>query len=206
MKSDQLLIVFVKNILLGKVKTRLAKSIGDFGAFEVYKELVAITEMETGRLTDCDVHIYFSDVIIESKWEQNQKYVQEGDNLGERMKNAFQNSFDAGYKKVICIGSDLPDLNADIMTEGFEALNDFDTVIGPANDGGYYLLGLKTMNTAIFENKSWSQKSLLIETLADIESQELSCGLLTELNDIDTIEDLIGSSVAEKFKEYYELS
>lgn len=87
MNSEKLLIVFVKNILLGKVKTRLAQTIGDIGAFEVYKELVDITESETDRIEDVDVHIYFSDEVIESKWEGKEKFVQEGNDLGERMKD-----------------------------------------------------------------------------------------------------------------------
>ena len=126
MNSDKLLIVFVKNILLGKVKTRLAKSIGDWGAFEVYKELVDITESESERLNGVDVHIYFSDFIIDEKWKGRAKFVQEGADLGERMKNAFKNGFDSGYKQIIGVGSDLPDLNADVMLEGLDSLNDSD--------------------------------------------------------------------------------
>lgn len=206
MTSEKLLIVFVKNILLGKVKTRLAKAIGDFGAFEVYKELVEITEMETNRLEDCDIHIYFSDVIIDSKWVEKRKFVQEGASLGERMENAFKNGFDQGYKKIIGIGSDLPDLNADVMLEGFQALDEMETVFGPAEDGGYYLIGMNSLHGGIFENKSWSTDKLLDETLSDLKANKITVALLEELNDIDTIEDLKSSSLSSKFTHYYELS
>jgi uncharacterized protein len=206
MKSEKLLIVFVKNILLGKVKTRLAKSIGDFGAFEVYKELVAITEAETDRIKDVDVHIYFSDQVIESKWPDKPKFVQEGADLGERMKNAFQNGFNMGYKRVIGVGSDLPDLSADIMNEGLETLVDADTVFGPSEDGGYYLVGMNRMIDCIFDDKEWSTEGLLEATQKDLKANSYSFKLLSELNDIDNIKDLKASSVSNKFKQYYELS
>lgn len=206
MTSENLLIVFVKNILLGKVKTRLAKTIGDFGAFEVYKELVEITELETNRLENCDVHIYFSDIVIESKWPGKLKFVQEGESLGERMENAFKNGFDQGFKNIIGIGSDLPDLNADIMLEGFQALEEMQTVFGPSEDGGYYLIGMTSLHSCIFEGKSWSTDKLLEETLSDLKKNKISVSLLEELNDIDNIEDLKSSSVSSKFTHYYELS
>lgn len=205
MKSEKLLIVFVKNILLGKVKTRLAKTIGDFGAFEVYKELVDITESETARIEGVDVHIYFSDQVIESKWPGKEKFVQVGDDLGQRMKQAFERGFKAGYKRIIGVGSDLPDLSADIMEEGLEALVDDDTVFGPSEDGGYYLVGMNQMIASIFENKEWSTEGLLDATRKELSDEGYSIKLLTELNDIDNVEDLKASSVSNKFKHLYEL-
>ena len=204
--QKKLLIVFVKNILLGKVKTRLAKSIGNEGAFEVYSELVQITESETERLEGVDVHIYFSDKIIDSKWPNKRKFVQSGKDLGERMKNAFQNGFNAGYERIIGIGSDLPDLNAAVMSEGIEALIQSDTVFGPSEDGGYYLLGMNKMIDCIFDNKEWSTDGLLSATMKELSVKNYSIKLLTELNDIDTIEDLKASSVSKQFKHLYELS
>ena len=91
--TKELIIVFVKNIKLGKVKTRLAKSIGNQGAFEVYSELVKITEKAIKNLL-IDKRIYFSDAIIDTKWENHYKAVQKGENLGERMKNAFIKGFE----------------------------------------------------------------------------------------------------------------
>jgi rSAM/selenodomain-associated transferase 1 len=192
MKSKNLLIVFVKNIILGKVKTRLAKTIGDEGAFQIYSELVGITERETQK-TAVDRHIYFSDVIITSKWEADQKFVQEGADLGIRMKNAFLNGFAQGYQNIIVIGSDLPDISNEVIEAGFEQLDSKDVVFGPADDGGYYLLGMSHMTASIFDNKPWSQSTLLDVTLQELSEQKKSVALLPILNDIDTFEDLIAS-------------
>jgi len=197
--SENLLIVFAKNIKLGKVKTRLAKTVGDNAAFDVYKHLVELTEKQTEKLKCCDVHIHFSDVIIETKWVHQEKFVQRGNDLGERMRNAFQDSFDKGYERIIGVGTDLPDLNAEIMQAGLDALIDNDTVFGPAEDGGYYLIGMNNMIPCIFEEKPWSQDGLLDITIAQLLQKGYTVKPLTELNDIDNIEDLRTSSIAEKF-------
>lgn len=205
MQSKKVLIVFVKNILLGKVKTRLAKTVGDVVAFEVYKRLVQITENATAKLKDCDLHIYYSDTIIENKWPQAQHFVQEGEDLGLRMKNAFQHAFNQGYTKVIGIGSDLPDISTKIIQDGFNALDRSDTVFGPATDGGYYLIGMNQMQDYLFENKSWSTEHVLKQSIRDLEERALSHTFIHTLNDIDTIEDLINSSLANEFEELHEL-
>ena len=98
--SNNLLIVFVKNIILGKVKTRLAKTIGDLGAFAIYSELFAITEKESQKV-EIDRHIYFSDVIIPSKWEDDEKFVQEGENLGEKMLGGVWGGMQMQYYGVV---------------------------------------------------------------------------------------------------------
>ena len=190
--SKNLLIVFVKNIILGKVKTRLAKTIGDEGAFKIYRELVGITEKETLKV-NADRHIYFSDVIITSKWQGDQKFVQEGVDLGIRMHNAFLEGFAQGYENIIVIGSDLPDISNEVIQAGFDQLESNNVVFGPADDGGYYLLGMSNMTNSIFENKPWSQSTLLDVTLQELSEQQKSVALLPTLNDIDTFEDLIAS-------------
>ena len=197
--SNQLLIVFVKNILLGKVKTRLAKTVGNQKAFEVYKHLVEITEKETSKIENCDVHIYFSDVIIKEKWPGKTKFVQKGEDLGIRMMNAFKNGFDAGYESILGVGSDIPDLNAEIIEKGFEALKKSDTVFGPAEDGGYYLIGMNSLIPMIFLDKPWSQDGLFDLTISELQSNNFSVEKLQQLNDIDTIEDLRTSFVNDKF-------
>lgn len=202
MKNDQLLIVFVKNIKLGKVKTRLAKTIGDDGAFEVYKHLVEITEQETQQLNNTTIHIYFSDKIISEKWQGMEKFVQSGITLGDRMRNAFDHGFQLGYQKIVGVGSDLPDLNHSIIASGFDALDKSETVFGPAEDGGYYLIGMKQLIPQIFENKPWSQETLMKETLRELETLNYTTELLQTLNDVDTIEDLRNSTIAKNFKQY----
>ncbi len=192
--NKQLLIVFVRNIKLGKVKKRLAKTIGNDSAFEVYNELVKITENITSNL-QVEKHIYFSDVVMDSKWKNNNKVVQKGIDLGERMKNAFLDGFSNGFEKIVLIGSDLPDLTENIIYDSFHKLSNNDIVIGPAQDGGYYLIGLSKMNNAVFENKPWSQPTLLEITLQELQQNNQKIALLQTLNDIDTFEDLISSTL-----------
>ena len=197
--KDKLLVVFVKNVILGKAKTRLAASVGKYEAFKVYKRLVEITEIETNKIEDIDVHIYFSDKIIESKWPDKKKFVQQGRDLGERMKNAFENGFAEGYKKIVGIGSDLPNITAEIIEAGLSELEAPDAVFGPAEDGGYYLLGMKKVHPEIFDNKAWSTEGLLNQTLKELEDSGISYKKIQTLNDIDNIEDLANSSLAEEF-------
>jgi rSAM/selenodomain-associated transferase 1 len=197
--SKELLIVFVKNIKLGKVKTRLAKSIGNEGAFEVYKHLVEITEEATQKVKH-EKHIYFSDVIIDEKWPNTPKFVQKGADLGEKMQNAFEKGFSDGYKKIILIGSDLPDISATIIQKGFDQLNNSEIVFGPAEDGGYYLVGMTKKCYSIFTDKQWSTENLLAVTLAELKENKIGVSLLETLNDIDTIDDLKHSSVANQFE------
>jgi rSAM/selenodomain-associated transferase 1 len=190
--NKELVIVFVKNITLGKVKTRLAKTIGNQGAFEVYSELVKVTENATKNLS-ADVHIYFSHAIVESKWQDCYKTIQQGINLGDRMKEAFKNGFEQGYERIVLIGSDLPDISDKHIYKGLEKLKNTDVVFGPAEDGGYYLIGLTKLHHFIFENKPWSQSNLLEETLTELETKNIKYTTLDTLNDIDTFEDLKAS-------------
>jgi rSAM/selenodomain-associated transferase 1 len=192
--SKTLLIVFVKNNILGKVKTRLAKTVGDNKAFEVYKQLVDITE-ECSLKVDSDKHIYFSEKVINSKWVDELKFVQQGNSLGDRMSNAFENGFKQGYEKVILIGSDLPEISPSIIQEGFDKLEKSEVVFGPAEDGGYYLIGMKKPRKFIFENKPWSETELLKLTLEELGKQDVSYSFLQTLNDIDTFEDLKSSKL-----------
>ena len=197
MKSD-LIIVFTRNPELGQVKTRLAKTIGDESALNVYKHLLNHTEKNI-RNIDCDKAVYYSVKIREHDiWDENnyQKHQQKGDDLGLRMLNAFQNAFNDNYKKVIIVGSDLIDLKPIHITEAFKALDTNDTVLGPAKDGGYYLLGMKTLHSQIFKNKKWGTETVRRDTLQDLEN--VSTYLLEELNDIDTFEDLKENSLLKK--------
>ena len=118
-----------------------------------------------------------------------QKQLQcEGD-LGQRMKTAFDEAFDEGYNKVIIIGSDVYSLSELIIQQAFHELNYHDVVIGPALDGGYYLLGLKMSYPKIFNNKNWGTKSVLKETLHDLKSKSIF--FLNPQNDVDDYDDLL---------------
>ncbi len=187
----QLLIVFVKNLVLGKVKTRLAKTIGNKEALNTYKKLIDITQNAT-RNIKADKHIYFSDEIDKKLWINDPKFIQTGKDLGEKMTNAFKTGFDMGYQHIILIGSDLPDMSASIINQAFNQLNKHPFVFGPSTDGGYYLIGMTNFTPKIFKDKPWSQPHLLKDTLNGI---NLSYYLLQSYNDIDTFEDLKESSI-----------
>lgn len=194
----KLLIIFVKNPESGKVKTRLASSIGDDKALKVYKELLSITEKAVAQLNSIDVRVYYTSSIDNSLFKGSSYFLQSDGDLGEKMMNSFITGFEDGYNQIVGIGSDLPDLNTEIIEDAFEQLSINDTVFGPANDGGYYLLGMKQLHRCIFENKPWSTERLLKLTLKDLDEQNISSNLLQELNDIDTLEDLKQSSLSNK--------
>ena len=190
MKSQ--LIIFVKNPRLGKVKSRLARAIGEQKALDIYLKLLEITHRCVLKVP-VDKRVYYADYIDKNDvWENDifQKNVQEGGDLGERMYNAISDSFSASYEKVCLIGTDIPALNADIINEAFSRLNETDVVLGPSKDGGYYLIGMKTPHSNLFKNVSWSTSQVLFQTMNNVEKQHLKVALLQELNDIDTIEDI----------------
>ncbi|CAL2089339.1 TIGR04282 family arsenosugar biosynthesis glycosyltransferase [Tenacibaculum sp. 190524A02b] len=197
--SKNLLLIFTRNPELGKVKTRLAKTIGDEAALAIYKFLLNHTKTVTTSGA-FDKAVYYSVKVRENDiWDTNTylKFPQQGSNLGERMKNAFQDAFDNNYDKVVIIGSDLYDLKAHHIKEAFEKLSTNDVVIGPAEDGGYYLLGLKKVHTNIFENKAWGTETVREDTLNDL--QNVSLHLLEPLNDIDVFEDIQNTPIFNQF-------
>lgn len=185
------LIIFARNPVAGKVKTRLAKTTGNDKALEIYRELLEHTHAITKEL-DCDKFVFYADHINEDDlWENNiySKKLQRGTSLGERMQEAFVDLFLQRYTKIQIIGSDCYELTTAIIEKGFEKLNEKDVVIGPSADGGYYLLGANQLITEIFSNKEWSTSTVLSDTLKDIAGLSLSFFLLPELRDIDTEED-----------------
>ena len=194
MNSNNLLIIFVKNPRLGEVKTRLAKSIGNQKALDIYKALLSHTETVTNTLV-CDKAIFYSSLVEKSDmWDEAkyQKFLQEGQNLGEKMNGAFNLAFELDYKNVVIIGSDCLEITSSIIEYAFEVLNRKDVVLGPAHDGGYYLIGMKTLHPELFESKTWSTENVMLDTLIDIKVKGLSYELLDTLSDIDREEDLAG--------------
>jgi rSAM/selenodomain-associated transferase 1 len=188
----ELLIIFAKNPEYGKVKTRLAATIGNEQALFIYQKLIEHTIAITKKIS-ADKIVYYSDSIVEKDtWENNiyQKKLQSGTDLGERMKNAFKSSFTAGYQKVIIIGTDCFELNEEFISIAFEKMNDDDVVLGPAKDGGYYLLGMKKFYPSFFENIEWSSEKVLKQTLTTAMRLNLSVFLLPQLSDIDREPDL----------------
>lgn len=190
MKSKNLIITFTRNPELGKVKSRLAKDIGENAALEVYIKLLEHTEHVLSQI-ECDRAVYYSVKVRENDiWNAAlyQKHQQFGDDLGMRMCNAFKNGFSNNYEKIVIIGSDLYDLQPKHINKAFKALNTNDIVIGPAEDGGYYLLGMKTLHQELFENKKWGTETVYKDTIKKLNTKKLY--VLEILNDIDYAVDL----------------
>jgi rSAM/selenodomain-associated transferase 1 len=190
------LIIFVRNPLLGKVKTRLAATIGDEKTLMLYNHLLQHTHAITENLP-VTKFVYYADYINEDDlWNSFEKRLQQGNDLGERMKNAFAELFDAGFKHICIIGSDCYELNSDILNDAFEKLKTKDVVAGPVTDGGYYILGMKKQVTDFFINKEWSTDTVFSDTLKDSAALNLTQHQLPMLRDIDTEADLRNSALA----------
>jgi len=190
------LIVFFKYPQPGKVKTRLGKTIGHPEAARIYKQLVE--HLLSNTLTEtlpCDVHFFIDNKINLKNAElwlapKHPIQIQDGETLGNRMQNAFKVLFNKGYRRVVIIGTDSPKLSQHLINDSIKALKDVDFVLGPALDGGYYLLGMNSVDINIFKNVEWSTSTVLDQTIKNIRTHKKSHLLLKPLSDIDTLEDL----------------
>lgn len=195
MRKHSLLIIFYRNPELGKVKTRLAKTIGEERALAVYLKLSSHTRDITEELAVAKAIYYSEFADTEDHWPNTsyQKKVQQGNGLGEKMHDAFVNAFADGYKSVCIIGTDCLELTPSIINNAFKRLTTHDAVIGPAVDGGYYLLGMNKLHPEIFKEKSWSTASVCADTILDFKNLKLSFSKLETLSDIDDENDLLQS-------------
>lgn len=193
--GDSLLLIFVKNPIAGKVKTRLARSVGTEKALEVYHKLLDITREITTSLS-CHRQVWYSNYVDdEDRWEKGdyEKRLQSGGDLGDRMQNAFKQAFADEYEKVVIIGSDCAELTQEIIEEAFNTLDNCDVVIGPSKDGGYYLLGMNSFYGDLFSGINWSTPAVYEQTIGRVKELDLSFRSLRTLNDIDTKQDIIES-------------
>ena len=190
MESKTLIIVFVRNTQLGAVKTRLASTVGDRMALKIYKALSKHTAREVNKVSAHKKVLYSEYIKDVDIWGEMNflKGLQSKGNLGQRMESAFKTAFAKGYKNVVIVGSDLYSLKSSHIETAIKQLKKNEVVLGPAADGGYYLLGLKMSLSALFCNKQWGSATVLEDTLIDLKSS--SVFLLEPLNDIDTFEDL----------------
>ena len=192
MTTNNHLIVFARNPRLGKIKTRLAKSIGNKNALKVYLHLLEHTA-HVVRGLKCVKHIYYDsfiekdDIFNEKDFNKN---IQVGDDLGIKMYNSLKDVFGQWAEKVLIIGTDCFELKASVIDKAFEALDNNDAVIGPAKDGGYYLLGLKQLKKEYFTNKLWSKENVFLDTLLDFKRLNMTYFVLEQLNDVDVKDDL----------------
>ena len=185
--SGNAVIVFAKEPVKGQVKTRLGAEIGHDTAVDVYYQLLACTDGATKPFARSIFYRGNAERIPFFKGAVEWVEQSEGD-LGQRMLAAFKHLFDQGAEKVLIVGSDCPKLKANIIEQAFQALDDHPYCLGPALDGGYYLLGMKELNPELFGDIPWSTDQVARLTLERM--GEGKCFQLPELRDLDRLEDL----------------
>jgi rSAM/selenodomain-associated transferase 1 len=194
--DDRCLLFFVKYPEKGKVKSRLSAVIGNDPTVHLYKQL-ATQMFSTIKRGTFPFYISFFPENVEKAMKDwfGSEFLylpQNGKDLGERMKNGFIEAFEMGSKRVVLIGSDIPDLPLEFIEEAFKYLEEKDVVIGPAYDGGYYLIGFKemTFSPQVFEEMDWGTETVFDETIKVLEQLKKRVHTLPYRRDIDTVEDL----------------
>jgi uncharacterized protein len=189
--SKNTLLIFVRLPILGQVKTRLAKTLGDEEALRIYRFLLKKTRSVAAAIS-ADRFLFYTEIpTTPDEWPSDlfDKKLQSTGDLGARMAHAFQTAFRDGAEKALIIGSDCPELRTEILQQAYEQLSDNDVVIGPVQDGGYYMLGMKKFYPELFEGIAWSTESVFQDTVAIVEKLGLDLYALPVLNDIDTEAD-----------------
>ncbi|HEY9600446.1 MAG TPA: TIGR04282 family arsenosugar biosynthesis glycosyltransferase [Allocoleopsis sp.] len=195
------LIVFTRYPKPGTTKTRLIPLLGAEGAAQFQRQMTEDTLAQAKKLQEfrpvaVEVHFTGGDRKLMQDWLGNDVIYHnqsEGD-LGNRMASAFEACFAAGMARAVIIGVDCPDLNAQLMLKAFEALDQHDLVLGPAEDGGYYLIGLNRLIQELFVGVSWGMSVVRQQTVEIAQKLDLAIAFLPLLNDIDRPDDLIGRS------------
>ncbi|OKH20454.1 hypothetical protein NIES593_18940 [Hydrococcus rivularis NIES-593] len=194
--SNQL-IIFTRYPEPGKTKTRLIPRLGEEGAATLQHQMTEYTlthARQLQSLLSLSVAIYFTGgnkSLIQDWLGSDLIYQQqsEGD-LGQRMQSAFEQGFIVGIKQAVIIGTDCPELNVAILSEAFTALKRYDLVLGPARDGGYYLIGLSRLVPQLFQEIAWGTSEVFAQTKAIAQKLKLSIHCLPCLDDVDRPEDL----------------
>jgi uncharacterized protein len=197
MNNGRLLIIFTKNPEAGQVKTRLAQAVGDEKALEVYEVLREHTALVTANV-ETERMVYFSRFIPPSDLFLTNTFtlkLQEGADLGERMLHAIRTGFATGFRHIVLIGTDCYELSSEHINQAFTALERSDAVVGPAIDGGFYLIGLNRLVPELFLNRQWSTPDVFRETIEILQRFAIPYELLAPLPDIDTFEDLKKSAL-----------
>jgi uncharacterized protein len=185
------LVIFVKAPRPGTVKTRLAQALGGEGACAAYQRLVATLLSGLRELPEVELAYTPADARSEvAPWLGPgwQAHPQEEGDLGLRLQSAFSKAFRAGVHRVVVIGSDCPAVTAADIRGAWKALLAHDLVIGPATDGGYWLIGLRRPHPALFYDMPWSTDRVFAETLRRAEACRLRAHVLRERSDVDTVE------------------
>jgi rSAM/selenodomain-associated transferase 1 len=196
MSNHNLLIIFVKAPLVGKVKTRLAKKLGESVTLDIYRSMVKDLLQNIKGYSEYKIQLSFWPVNHLTEMQnwlgKSWKFLAQCEgHLGEKMLDAFKNAFEVGSGKVIIIGSDIPTISKQVIHDAFTRMDSYDLVLGPSEDGGYYLIGLKKLHSALFENVSWGSPQVLKETVEIARANKISLSLLEMRNDIDDYDDLL---------------
>lgn len=190
--NEEAIIIFVRNPVLGSVKTRIAAKLGAEAALKVYHKLLDHTHRIVLPLAATKFVFYADGINHADIWENDSfgKQNQPAGDLGFKMQHAFETLFAMGYQRLLIIGSDCYDLTTAQVSEAFEKLKKNDVVIGPAVDGGYYLLGMKKMYSSLFQNIQWSSETVLNQTIKACEIENAVYSKLPTLSDVDEAEDI----------------
>jgi rSAM/selenodomain-associated transferase 1 len=190
--SDEALIVFLKAPRPGAVKTRLAEALGTEAACAAYRQLVQTLLKRVAALPSVELCFTPDDAAVEIKpWTQpTWSLTPQGDgDLGRRLQRASNRAFASGAQRAVIIGSDCPEVSVADIEAAWSALRTHDVVLGPATDGGYWLVGLRAAQPDLFTDIAWSTNAVLRETLDRARAAGLSVHLLRELSDVDTQAD-----------------
>lgn len=191
-EMDETVLIFAKVPRLGFGKSRIAVVLGEAWAFEIACQLLQHT------LTICDpfprVTVCFTpdEADLSGLPPMRPSWVtsaQGSGDLGERLARAFRRAFQAGALSVVVIGTDCPEIKSVDIRDAWAALSSHDLVVGPALDGGYWLLGMNRFIPEVFDGVPWSTDQVLVETLSRSAALSLRVHLLRKLGDIDTVED-----------------
>ena len=191
------IIFFVKYPEPGEVKTRLAEESSAEGAAEFYKSFVEDKLAELKDVSDADLIVFHSPESAGPAMAQwlgpdYRLIAQKGAELGRRMENAFREAFFMGYERAVLIGSDIPGLTPEIVNTALVYLEPGRACIGPAGDGGYYLIGFhrKAFEARIFQKMEWSRVDIYQRTINRLEEMNADFTELDRLDDMDTFEDV----------------
>ena len=188
------LIIFARAPELGQVKTRLAAGLGDGAALDIYRRL-ADRVISAVRASDSySVTVAYTPAsaeLVMREWLGPSTVLrpQASGDLGARMASAVGDALASGAERVVVIGTDCPDLDARVIETAFRHLASSDAVLGPATDGGYYLIGMSRVHTELFGGIPWSALDTLRVTLDRARASGISIALLDERRDIDTADD-----------------
>lgn len=191
------LIVFAKRPVPGRVKTRLSPPLSPGEAAELYRCMLEDVLAKTARLARLRKYLFYEGGVDAGRYFAGTVrgmtcLPQQGNDLGERMANAFRHVFAEGCEAAAVIGTDSPDLPLEFVREAFRLLESDQTatVLGPSEDGGYYLLGMREMYPELFRDILWSSANVLKESLRRAEHSGITVSLLPPWHDVDTAEDL----------------